>query len=146
MLNLNQKIRLFWRRANARIVSFWKFFTLSTQLIKPSYLVKPSRIGCIYIEDTQSKCQAIEGRLRKTTVPFIIMFIMYAIEISAFQNRNIRNNQAYAMFVEFIEKRSKAKKKEKKKEGKESLCNFRIFSVYLLKCTHFLQLCARSDS
>lgn len=71
---------------------------------------------------------------------------MYAIEISAFQNRNIRNNQAYAMFIEFIEKRSKAKKKEKKKEGKESLCNFRIFSVYLLKCTHFLQICARSDS
>lgn len=87
-------------------------------------------IGCIYIEDTQSKCQAIEVRLRKTTVPFIIMFIMYAIEISAFQNRNIRNNQAYAMFVEFIEKRSKAKKKEKKKEGKESLCNFRIVSLF----------------
>lgn len=40
----------------------------------------------------------------------------------------------------------KPRKKKKKKEGKESLCNFRIFSVYLLKCTHFLQLCARSDS
>lgn len=34
------------------------------------------------------------------------------------------------MFVEFIEKRSKAKKKEKKKEGKESLCNFRIVSLF----------------
>lgn len=47
------------------------------------------------------------------------MFIMYAIEISAFQNRNIRNNQASAMFIEFIEKRSKAKKKEKKRKEKK---------------------------
>ena len=52
---------------------------------------------------------------------------MYAIEISAFQNRNIRNNQAYAMFVEFIEKRSKAKKKEKKKGRKRKFVQFQNF-------------------
>lgn len=108
-------------------------------MIKPSYLVKPSRIGCIYIEDTQSKCQAIEGRLRKTTVPFIIMFIMYAIEISAFQNRNIRNNQAYAMFVEFIEKRSKAKKKEKKRKEKKVCAISELFLCLPFKMYSLLE-------